>query len=161
MNNNSPYTVIVFCLIDSLIYSCAHGDTVRLTHGETVRPAWLDQTQRPPPPAQSQEAINKLINTILSGDNTNKFNPLNPSAVTGSSHQQEDIGPLSIANSSRYWSWHDVKPRGSISDESEAKNFLDDYENEAEKVYSASVEAGWNYFTNLTEYNRKKLVRFF
>lgn len=127
---------------------------------ETIRPAWLDQTQRPPPPAQSQEAIDKLINSILAGDNQhNRNNGLFGGATTvSSSQQQEDIGPLAIANSSHYWSWHDVKPRGSISDELDAKNFLDEYESEAEKVYFASVQAGWNYFTNLTEYNRKKLV---
>src|SRR5262249_3141706 len=116
-----------------------------------VQPAWLTQSRPPPPRAQSQDVINKVIDKILSGDDKDLF--------AGFTNGPEEPGPLSLINSSKFWNWQ-FKPVGSVKSEETARQFLQEYEQEGKKIYSTSVSAGWNYFTNLTEYNRRRLVRY-
>lgn len=133
---------IFFIAIASLAW--AH-----LASAQTIQPDWLTQTRQPPPKAQSQDVINKVLDKILSGDDRDLFSGFTPGP--------EAPGPLALINSSKFWNWQ-FKPVGSVKSEEAARQFLQEYDHEATKIYSTSVEAGWNYFTNLTEYNRKRLV---
>lgn len=46
-----------------------------------------------------------------------------------------------------------------VTDEVQAKRFLDEYNSTAEKVWNAYTEASWTYNTDITEANKENMVR--
>ena len=47
---------------------------------------------------------------------------------------------------------------GSVKDVTQAQEWLDGYLVEAEQILSTATEAGWNFFTNVTKHNNKRLA---
>ncbi|XP_041468678.1 angiotensin-converting enzyme-like [Lytechinus variegatus] len=50
-------------------------------------------------------------------------------------------------------------PAGSVNDEANATQFLDEYNTMAMEVYSHSSFEAWDYYTNITAYNQEKMVQ--
>jgi len=100
------------------------------------------ESRRPPPKATLDDLQEKFLENWSSNSSSNSF-----------IDNSVDIGEI--------FQHFDPKSRGDIDfrhNETLAAKFLELYAIEAGKIFSASMFAAWNYFTNLTEQNRGKLV---
>ncbi|XP_071837203.1 angiotensin-converting enzyme-like [Apostichopus japonicus] len=113
---------------------------------------------------ESLEAGTKLANMLKLG--TSKPWPDALEAIVGS----RDMSALPLINYFKpLIDWLDEQNRangdvlgwaaaGSNTDEDQALELLDQFNEEAQVEYSAASEAAWTYYTNITEYNQLKSV---
>lgn len=116
-------------------------------HAEPTPPPVLDTSEdRRGPPRQDTDIVQALIDGFLGSK-----------PALGSN--KTSISPMRLVNTSEYWLASNLKPPGSIKDVDMAQKWLDGYVREAEVILQEVNGAGWNYFTNLTDYHQKFLVQ--
>ncbi|VDN00748.1 unnamed protein product [Thelazia callipaeda] len=98
------------------------------------------------PDTIDNEAIEELVNRFLSSDLTTdaKETKLNKEA-------------LKLINSSKYWNVDNLEPEGSIHDSSKAREWMNGYAVEAQKVLREVAIAGWNYVTSVSHLTKQFL----
>ncbi|GMT35063.1 hypothetical protein PFISCL1PPCAC_26360 [Pristionchus fissidentatus] len=110
------------------------------------------------PDTIDNEVIETLVNKFLNqggdgGEEKKAEGPVTPAPKVFANPEAQ-----AMINSSPYWTTENLEAAGSIKDETEAKEWMKGYAEEARKMLNLVTKSGWTYFTNASPTLNKALT---